>query len=412
MKFGNYIVKSGTITNVGDIMMIVAMNYIYGEMGIKKEEICYIHIEDLSTYQGEYICMPVFIPLLNYHENGIAGMFSSRIIPVFISYTTPAIALEPIEVQYLKQYAPIGCRDEHTFQLLRRYGIQAYMNGCITALFPRRVQPEKAITFIVDAEPELMAVIPDEIKKEAIVLSHLVSGQISDTLGEATKFYQRYRNEAAMVITARLHCAVPCAAMGIPVVFAKNRISHRFAWVNKLIPIYDQSQYNVIPWFDPPIPIEYEEQKKKILDFIIKKIQLHYERYAETYYISSFYEDRDKLNYIVDGYTDIKDFLSDRWPQDVAFTYGIWGMTEFANTIYYLMKENYPNTILSHVYDLRSEVAFHGINSQNPNHIGQNKEEFLFVCCNTSEARRKMVDLLQVMQKKPETYWVLKADVT
>lgn len=45
---------------------------------------------------------------------------------------------------------------------------------------------------------------------------------------EVYKVYKEYRRQATLIITSRVHVALPCMAMGIPVIFAKNEYSYRF----------------------------------------------------------------------------------------------------------------------------------------------------------------------------------------
>lgn len=62
---------------------------------------------------------------------------SESINPFFISFhLTPKAAKKilnrPEAIDYLKKYAPIGCRDKDTQKLLRGKGIDAYFSGCLT----------------------------------------------------------------------------------------------------------------------------------------------------------------------------------------------------------------------------------------------------------------------------------------
>lgn len=51
--------------------------------------------------------------------------FSPKIVPVFWGFGIRNDFLSDIDVQYLKKYETIGCRDEFTQKVLRRYGIEA-----------------------------------------------------------------------------------------------------------------------------------------------------------------------------------------------------------------------------------------------------------------------------------------------
>lgn len=67
----------------------------------------------------------------------------------------------------------------------------------------------------------LRRIVPDELIHDAVTVSH----DVQDTYGETIKLdiarhlLSWYRDQARLVITTRLHCALPRLAMGIPVVF-------------------------------------------------------------------------------------------------------------------------------------------------------------------------------------------------
>ena len=69
---------------------------------------------------------------------------SPYINPIFISthfsaYTTHGIKDEYISLNkdYLRKYAPIGCRDKSTQEILNKYQIESYYSGCITLTLDR-----------------------------------------------------------------------------------------------------------------------------------------------------------------------------------------------------------------------------------------------------------------------------------
>lgn len=93
------------------------------------------------------------MPLINYIEGGLAKMFSDYIIPVFLGLTMVKDTLEKEEATYLRQYAPIGCRDKRTLLTLRKYGIQSFLNGCFTITMPNRCHSKENDLKEADWEP-------------------------------------------------------------------------------------------------------------------------------------------------------------------------------------------------------------------------------------------------------------------
>ncbi|MGV0033849.1 MAG: polysaccharide pyruvyl transferase family protein [Candidatus Azotimanducaceae bacterium WSBS_2022_MAG_OTU7] len=53
----------------------------------------------------------------------------------------------------------------------------------------------------------------------------------------AGELLERYRTQAKLVITSKLHCALPCIAMGIPVIFFADKRDERLHLVREFIPI-------------------------------------------------------------------------------------------------------------------------------------------------------------------------------
>ena len=60
---------------------------------------------------------------------------------------------------------------------------------------------------------------------------------------KVTHRYQEYQDNASLIITSLLHISTPCVAYGIPVILARDLISYRFSWLDKLLPIYSENDY-------------------------------------------------------------------------------------------------------------------------------------------------------------------------
>jgi hypothetical protein len=133
------------------------------------------------------------------------------------------ILFEKKSIDYLKKWGPVGCRDIHTLKSFKDRGIPAYFSGCLTLTFPEfKGERNDKIYFVDVAESELiLSTIPKEIelKKRTHKLSTvqcLYSSKKRFRLAES--LLSDYR-QAALVITSRLHVALPCLAFGTPVMF-------------------------------------------------------------------------------------------------------------------------------------------------------------------------------------------------
>lgn len=148
---------------------------------------------------------------------------AKRIIPIFFGFhiheEQKGEFLVPARIEYLRKYEPIGCRDHGTAKMLEECGIKTFYSRCITLTLPRRAAPPKNGKVIaVDAYD---IPLPQSIQKNAIHISHIVPVILAEESKRniAKELLQYYSDNASVIITTKLHCALPCAAMGIPVVF-------------------------------------------------------------------------------------------------------------------------------------------------------------------------------------------------
>lgn len=170
---------------------------------------------------------------------------SNTIVPVFVGFhiaddaATQAHFLSPASIAYFKRYQPIGCRDRRTMEMLAERGVAAYYSKCLTLTFPSRdPKPVREKVAVVDADD---VPLPRAIREQAVSLSHIVSGDPDDDIKReaARRLLDFYRDEARLVITTRLHCALPCAAMQVPVVYFGDPHDYRTSILKDIgIPIH------------------------------------------------------------------------------------------------------------------------------------------------------------------------------
>lgn len=126
--------------------------------------------------------------------------------------------------EYLRQYSPVGARDESTLEMLRRSGIDAYLSGCLTLTLPRNDNAEKTDEILlVDVDPASEQCIRRHFPEERYIsVTHKVEAEtyrllpVKERMERAKALLRRYQS-AKCVITSRLHCALPCLALGTPV---------------------------------------------------------------------------------------------------------------------------------------------------------------------------------------------------
>lgn len=166
---------------------------------------------------------------------------SKCILPVFVSFhianTQESIRhfLSETSIAYFKKHEPIGCRDSETMDMLCAKGVDAYYSNCLTLTFqPREKEPVRGKVFLVDVDRRIP--LPRHIRKGSIRLSHIVPPYVSNETKNrlARELLDMYRDQARLIVTTRLHCALPCMAMGIPVVFFGDPEDYRISILNDL----------------------------------------------------------------------------------------------------------------------------------------------------------------------------------
>lgn len=156
--------------------------------------------------------------------------------PVFMSFHVANSEIVDNNVPYFKEHEPIGCRDDYTRDLLKSHGVDAFTSKCMTLLLKSAKEPVKRHgIYMVDMpywisgnrtdlkrRQEVMASIPQSILNRAVHTRHDVAPALSYSYAykwhKAHALLKLYKH-AELVITTRLHCALPCRAFGTPVIF-------------------------------------------------------------------------------------------------------------------------------------------------------------------------------------------------
>ncbi|MBO5472331.1 MAG: polysaccharide pyruvyl transferase family protein [Lachnospiraceae bacterium] len=365
MKYANLILDSDKgMENIGDWAQVFAIENLYKYMHVNYEDVIRIKISELSTYDGEYVILPINYPFYGYYN------LSPKIIPVFLGISI--IHKSVVKGLRMENFQPVGCRDYHTWKELTDYGLDAYISGCLTIALPKREKdPNQQKTFIVDVSDNVYEKIPSSIKNSAERLSHVY--YLDECKGEAgaRAIYERYKKEAALVITSRIHCAQPCLAMGIPVIFICEICSFRYDVVRQYIQIYSLEMMDMIDW--KPVAPDLEEHKKILLRNAAERVLEVKRRYENVCSIGEFYLKGDPIKKEVDSVWAFQRYISERWTKDEQFSYSIWGITQIAEVIYEWIRNEYPNARLDKVIDIARTDAFHGVQPQKLEGIQQCK---------------------------------------
>ena len=230
MKYGLMYYKS--TDNIGDdIQTYVAMKFL-------PHIDYYIDRESLSCFvpdKKEYVSM-----IMNgwFIHNKLAWPPSPYINPLLISMHFKDLEetdigdmyLKGIGGDFLKQYGPVGARDFETIKRLEKNSIDAYFSGCLTLTLEKfsKVKKKKKIC-LVDVSNEVISKVKENTNLEIEIITHSLNQKetekknIDERMNDVERILKKYQ-ESSIVITTRLHCALPCLALGTPVIVLHKEV--------------------------------------------------------------------------------------------------------------------------------------------------------------------------------------------
>ena len=119
------------LLNIGDAAEYKVIRQLYGKLGIPDEKTLPLCISELTSYRGEKLIVALNISLDSYvGYNRILEELSPDIVPVFLGMCFTDSNLTPKQIECLKRFSPIGCRDQRSYDLMQKLGIESYLNGC------------------------------------------------------------------------------------------------------------------------------------------------------------------------------------------------------------------------------------------------------------------------------------------
>ena len=268
----------------------------------------------------------------------------------------------------------------------------------MTATLPKikRGNDDVSKVFCVDVPDDFVKYVPKEILENCVFVNHVFMTDECPNGSEqkAREVYNQYYEEARMIITTRMHAALPCIAAGIPVILAKDRLSHRFPMFEAYTHVYTADEYQNIDW-NPPV-VEYESMKNIILNASANRVRAAYEAYGDICDISSFYETKEQKDLFIDGFTDTAAFIDSTFEKENKFSYILWAVTQTADNIYHYIKDNYPNANLVAVIDRNKKGIYWGeVQTVTKECLAKYKDAYCFVCAPAAmpEAREFFSDI-------------------
>lgn len=272
MKYKILAVSTVDEINIGDYIQALASSQFLPRVD------GFIQREELKDYDGEECKM-----IMNgwYMHNPEQWPPSKKIHPLYVAVHFNTLAKEKLfskqSIDYIKQYEPIGCRDTYTRDLLLEKGVNAYFSGCMTLTLGYRYKSDirenkcyfvdpyfvthwgvssiiynfiylifhwKAITIISKKYPGdkkglrkkmILTTFYREYKrfftKDTLLNAEYICQQSryykdnfssdEERLKEAEKLVEKYA-KARLVVTSRIHCALPCLGLETPVIYTED----------------------------------------------------------------------------------------------------------------------------------------------------------------------------------------------
>lgn len=222
--------------NIGDYVQSLA-----GYQFLPKPVDAFLDRDLLSSYHGDKVNVFLNAWWYLWRKN---KFFSPDFRPLFVAFHANNYENMPAEtLEYLKTHEPIGCRDFRTRDFLREHNIEAYFSGCMTLTLGQTYKVDDSErenrVYFVDYSPynmlknrtinKALKPILEKYKDcEFYKLTHIYprSLDIKGCFAEAQSLVERYA-KAKLVITTRIHCALPCLALGTPVILITRKFDKK-----------------------------------------------------------------------------------------------------------------------------------------------------------------------------------------
>ena len=211
--------------NIGDYVQSLAARQFFS--GIDE----YVDRDQLGEYHGPSVNMVMNAWYSFWRKNRV---FSEQINPLMVAvHINNGETLEDETVEYFRRHQPIGCRDLSTMRVLKSRGIEAYFSGCLTLTLGATYRVEESereddVLFVdyslgkcPSIDEAMLKILPKyrHCRWESLTNLYALSADIGGCLQEAEDLVKTFAR-ARLVITANIHCALPCLSLGTPVILA------------------------------------------------------------------------------------------------------------------------------------------------------------------------------------------------
>ncbi len=315
---------SSTTKNIGDYIQTVAQEQFWDKVDcyVERESLNTFHCDGTVNLimNGWYMWNPRNFP----PSKCINPLFVS----VHINPKCSKEFFSSATIEYLKKHEPIGARDKGTQSLLEQHGIKSYYSSCLTLTLGLKYKTDEKNGKVVFVDPyifrketpKLIAislvkacyhllkhplkthrlakkikynptqisnycqwldrhlcmasfyeiyskVFDDDVLFHADYISHSICnvGVTDDEKMQHARDLIKFYAGARLVVTSRIHAALPCLGVETPVIFipsvgldSTRENAGRFEGIEEF--------FNVIRWIDNKLEIESDEINKSLID--------------------------------------------------------------------------------------------------------------------------------------------------
>jgi len=156
---------------------------------------------------------PAIVPLLtSIHISATVGEGPAALSGRDVMLREPSLS-------YLRRHGPVGARDLETQQLLEAHGVESYFAGCLSLTLEPAGLPRGPQVVLNEVPPEARDYIRGRTERPIVETVHIDKSTPfgKPRFAQARALLETYER-AHCVVTTRLHCALPCLALGTPVV--------------------------------------------------------------------------------------------------------------------------------------------------------------------------------------------------
>lgn len=238
--------------NLGDYIQSHAVHSALLALGVAPSQISMVDRDDLASCATEnlfVIMNAVFYP--------VSFPLSKNIVPVYFGFSFHPDNIFPWDTREsydaalgsLRPLGRIGCRDLATARMLAGKGFATYVSGCLSQSLERPMGINRS------DKPILLCGLDNQALEDALVQasgSHILLRNQRKRVAEyplsqqtmaacradARSLLDLYGNHVSLAVTSLLHCAGPCAALGIPTVIARSDPDNlRFSDIAEALPV-------------------------------------------------------------------------------------------------------------------------------------------------------------------------------